>query len=352
MLPSTHRNNPQASLRADNMSNKSPVLRKLWLLKLVPDFPYARLVTGLVLFSIFLPVFYLGHNEIPEHSTPALFFSLVLAYIIPVFSHITGRAQTALIELHPRLDLSEEEFAEAQTWLQSSPLWAVLLQLGLGALAGFAHMSYVRDSIDVAVAELVGTVTGAMSMVGAMLVWMIMVTVISMLMQQAFVFARLGARNVRIALLNTTALAPFARVSISSSLAIIGALALFPLISFESGLNLREILPGAIATLGPLIGLFFIPIWPVHRRLAAAKQAELEQVNGQLESRLEALGPQIGFEQANELAPLINYRREVNEAPTWPFEGGNMGRILLYMVIPPLTWIAAALMENLVDSML
>ena len=166
------------------------------------------------------------------------------------------------------------------------------------------------------------------------------------------IFARLGANHLRVTLLNPVTLAPFARVSISSSLAIIGALAMFPLIGLESGMNMMEILPGAMATLPALVGLFFIPIWPVHRRLAEMKHEQLGDINRQLESRLEACGEDLSSAQLAELAPLLTYRREVQAAPTWLFDGDNISRLLLYLVIPPLTWIAAALMENLVDSLL
>ena len=87
-----------------------------------------------------------------------------------------------------------------------------------------------------------------------------MTTVVSMLIQQAILFARLGAYHVQVTLLSTRKLLPFARVSISASLAIIGALALFPLIGIESGMNLMESLPGAIATLVPLLAMFIVPV--------------------------------------------------------------------------------------------
>jgi hypothetical protein len=40
------------------------------------------------------------------------------------------------------------------------------------------------------------------------------------------------------------------------------------------------------------------------------------------------------------------------QVPEWPFDIGLLARLLLYLILPPLTWVGAALIENLVDSVL
>jgi hypothetical protein len=154
-------------------------------------------------------------------------------------------------------------------------------------------------------------------------------------------------------LLDAYNLLPFARVSINSSLAIIGALSLFPLIGMENGLNLTKSLPGAIAILVPLMIIFIIPIWPIHRRLARLKEQELTILNKRIAASLNADGGvDIEAEKLDTLLPLLNYRREIIQISTWPFDLGNITRFALYLIIPPLTWVGAALIENLVDALL
>lgn len=328
-------------------------MNKIWLLKLVLPWPYGRLLTGFLLLCVLLPVFSLGHSDDIESTTPALFYSLIIAYIIPIFSYITAKSQEALLELRPLLDLEDSAFEKLRAHLDSASLRVIALQLGGGALLGFVHMSFIRGSA-------LATVTGALadpsefvSTLGALLVWTIMTTVISMLIQQAILFARLGAYHVQVTLLSTRKLLPFARVSISASLAIIGALALFPLIGIESGMNLMESLPGAIATLVPLLAMFIVPVWPIHRRLVAMKEQQLANANDRIETCLRAgdsFYPEP--EVLEELVPLLGYRREIVQVSTWPFDGSNVTRLLFYLIIPPLTWAGAALIENLVDWML
>ena len=94
-----------------------------------------------------------------------------------------------------------------------------------------------------------------------------------------------------------------------------------------------------------MIFLFLLPVIPVHRRVARAKQSELAAVNADIAARADT--PEPGY---STLEPLLVYRREVLDAPEWPFDTGALGRLALYLIIPPLTWIGAALIEIVVDT--
>ncbi len=307
----------------------------------------------MLLFSLLFPFFYLRPGGVPDDNIPVLFFSLILAYIIPVFSFITAKLQEALTELRPVLDIDEQTFEQTRASLQSVSAGYTALCLLAGTLAGLAHMTFIRGSVDGFVVATLTSVTGLMSILGALLVWIVMTTVVAMLIRQTRLFARLGRRNARVSLLNTYRLLPFGRVSISTSLALIGALAFFPLISLKNGFNLAESLPGIIAILVPLLVLFIIPTWPVHRRLAQMKERELVALNTRIEACHDAAG-EVGLEtrRFEQLVALLNYRREIAQVSTWPFDVGNMTRLALYLIIPPLTWTGGALMENIVNMLL
>jgi len=142
-------------------------------------------------------------------------------------------------------------------------------------------------------------------------------------------------------------------VSISSSLAIIGALALFPLLSIEGRFEPVESIPGAVATFVPLVALFIIPVWPLHHRMAAMKQQQLDLSSERIDACLQDRDAgQLDDATLEKLAPLLTYKREIAGVSTWPFDIGNMTRLSLYLIIPPLTWVAAALIEHLVDAVL
>jgi hypothetical protein len=328
-------------------------LYKVWLLKLVLPIRYGRAITGLLLLSALLLLFYAGSAETTEHRPPALFFSLILAYIVPVFSFITAKAQEALRALRPILDLDAADFEQVYQRLDSASLPMILASLCGGALAGFVHLVFFSHSVAAAIETAVSSASGLLSVLGTLLVWVVMTTVITQLIQQAVVFGHLGGKFARVSLLDTRKLRPFARVSIFSSLAIIGALALFPLINLEGGLNLAESVPGAVATLGPLIVMFIIPVWPLHQRLLRLKNQELARVLEKIEASIDAPGGVgLGSDALETLVPLLTYRREISQLSTWPFDLGNITTLAFYLVIPPLTWTGAALIENLVNFLL
>ena len=66
-------------------------------------------------------------------------------------------------------------------------------------------------------------------------------------------------------------------------------------------------------------------------------------------------GTQLGVDIAdgetlNSLQPLLDYRRVIKQVSEWPFDSTVMFRLLFYFIIPPLTWVGAALIERLVDT--
>jgi hypothetical protein len=90
------------------------------------------------------------------------------------------------------------------------------------------------------------------------------------------------------------------------------------------------------------------PIWPLHERLAEARRSLLDALNRQIAS--EPLPDPHHPESLARLAPLLSYRREILDVSEWPFDLGTMTRLGLYLIIPPLTWVGAALIERLVDA--
>ncbi len=322
---------------------------RIWILKLVPGFPYAGFLSAMLIFLLLYPLFRLGVTESDETSAPALFFSLIIAYIIPVFSFITARAEEALAELTPHLPADNATLLSARDRLHTVSLRTMLLLLLGSSLLGLGHISFIRGSFTHMLHEMLADLPSFISTLGAVLVWVVMSTVIFMLVQQAVWFARLGA-EVRISLLNRQVLLPFGRVAIFSSLAVIGALALFPLMGVDSTLVLTEGLPAVIATAGPVLVMFIIPVWPVHRRMSALKARESVALTSRIEACLgDGDGSDLAREKMAELTPLLAYRQEIARISTWPFDIGSLTRLILYLVIVPLTWAGAALIERLVD---
>ena len=97
--------------------------------------------------------------------------------------------------------------------------------------------------------------------------------------------------------------------------------------------------------------MFIIPVWPLHRRLVALKRQELARLLDKIQAVPGDGGVNLDAD-LDQLLPLLSYRREVSQLSTWPFDLGNITTLAFYLVIPPLTWVGAALIENLVNFLL
>ncbi|MCZ6639949.1 MAG: hypothetical protein O7F71_00100, partial [Gammaproteobacteria bacterium] len=96
--------------------------------------------------------------------------------------------------------------------------------------------------------------------------------------------------------------------------------------------------------------IFVLPIWQIHRAIAQAKHTELERVNAAIQA-----APMVDPGDADSLArinSLLVYRREVRQVHEWPFDISVVMRLAFYLFIPPLAWVGAALIENLVEAFL
>jgi hypothetical protein len=113
--------------------------------------------------------------------------------------------------------------------------------------------------------------------------------------------------------------------------------------------------PGFVATVTPMVLLLLLPVLPVRQAIRVAKGKQVESIN----SALQRLGAEQTMDARmrapGSLAPvneLLHFRREIQAVPEWPFDVSLAGRMAFYLIIPPLTWVGAALIERFVDAFL
>jgi hypothetical protein len=278
----------------------------------------------------------------------ALFLSAFIAYIIPIFGYIVDRTALALSELRDALDVDEEQYRRWQARLYSKPRRWLVIVLLIGASGGAAHNLLLFDTFGAPwlMPEYVAQTAVA---VGTLLTWTIVTLAIAALIDNALLLNQ-AARHSRVEPFSPEKLRPFATVAVVSTLALIGAQAVFPVMFVDDDLSPAAYLPGMLATGIPMLLLALLPIWPVHQRIAATKRRLLDDLNRRI-ALLPVPDPDRP-ESIATLAPLLAYRRELRAISEWPFDVGVMTRLALILVIPPLTWVGAALVENLVEQFL
>lgn len=318
-----------------------------------PLLPGGRWLLGAVILTVLLGVFW-ACGVFDRQTTgvpwgPPLFFSVLIAYIVPIFGYISERTAAALDVLAPVLDATPAQQREWQRRIFVKPVrWFVAVML-IGLASGLAHNLLLYGSVGAAVAEAVASLPGGALVAGTLLVWIVLTMVVAGLLDNALLLNRL-AHRARVQPFDTRRLRPFATVSVISTLALIGAQAAFPVMTLEGGVDPLAYIPGLLATGLPMLIIAALPVWPVHRRLAAAKRRMLTELNEHICTL--PLPQAERPESVAQLAPLLTYRREVALMSEWPFDVNVVARLGLYLIIPPLTWVGAALIEHLVETFL
>ncbi|NJN51370.1 MAG: hypothetical protein HC809_05895 [Gammaproteobacteria bacterium] len=223
--------------------------RKIWLLTLVPRVRHGRVLTFGVLLTALLAA-YAGAGMFEDGSTAppavAVFFSVILAYIVPVFHYITERTATALTELAPLTPDPTRTLAMAENVGRRTVI-SQLITFSIGLAAGCLHHRLLSGSFAAAIENSFFNAPNAALGISTLLVWIVLMTAIFALMRNARLFAALG-RAMHIDLLTPRAYTPFARVAVSSTLAIIGAQAAFPIMWIDADASAIATIPGLIAT--------------------------------------------------------------------------------------------------------
>lgn len=96
---------------------------------------------------------------------------------------------------------------------------------------------------------------------------------------------------------------------------------------------------------------FIYPVSVIRDRVAAVKQQEIESVRAALTGNRASLEKsQIAHISHEFSAPdLMMYEQYVKDIWEWPIQG-YVQRLLLYVLLPPLAWVLAALVEQIVEA--
>ncbi|UCE85533.1 MAG: hypothetical protein JSU66_14520 [Deltaproteobacteria bacterium] len=161
--------------------------------------------------------------------------------------------------------------------------------------------------------------------------------------------SRLGERELAIDLLDLRPLAPLVQWGLRTVLCWTIWFALMALFWIGPGpkywLNALGLLPlFAIA-----FGALFVPVRGVHRRIAEAKNRQLERLREEIRSALDA--PSSADDPAR-LANLVAYQSLVERVREWPFDVSTLVRFGLYMTLGVGSWVGAALVEKLLGAAL
>ena len=165
-------------------------------------------------------------------------------------------------------------------------------------------------------------------------------------------FALLARSLPPVDLLDREAFLPFARQGLRSAVPGVIFVTFFALNLGDAGFQFASWYI-MVAVLVQNAAVLILPMRGVHERLRAAKHDELARVNAAIRGEPGALsGSPLGKRDRLALADLLAWRAFVEAVPEWPIDISTLSRFVLYVVIPLLGWVGAALVQHVLDAAL
>jgi len=163
-----------------------------------------------------------------------------------------------------------------------------------------------------------------------------------------------AARRIPVDFVRLSQYSTIANPGIRLFLITMSVLSLFPLMAMyvndpEFSQGLRNIMILMLLGIAPVVLAFFYPTLVLRNRIRDAKQAELETLQNCLLGNLEAakslsLQRQEGAPSTQE---LLIHQMFIESRWEWPV-AAHIQKLILFGLLPPLTWVMAATIENLI----
>lgn len=321
---------------------------------------WGRWITGFLLLAVLVGFYWfngvLTHPQIEFAAKSAsLFFCVMIAYITPTFHYIIERTRVAFDVIEPQLQRVEQDLPDTLPRLRASidhksDRWHTIVIAG-AVLIWFLQSWVLSGSLSGMFRSLISSQLEASMIIGPLFVWLFTGTAIASLVRNARLFSQL-ARIVPIDLLNTVPLMAFGRMAVSATLVMIGSLAALSLMWLGGANSPWAALPGSILAGGAMLYLLLVPITPLRSRINASKAVALQDVQHAIDAATPGDLKGVTTESLSRLNPLLVLRTELQRVSEWPFDMHVLARFGLYLVIVPMTWVGAALIENLVDLLI
>ena len=276
---------------------------------------------------------------------------LMVGYLPAALLAVVQGGRRTVYELQGALDCTDEECAALASSVRLNPTGLAVAAL-VGLLFGFAS-PYITPPVpehlwdprtwnpEVAWHRILGPIAAA---AGFLLSYAVVAVSKRM--------SRLAAGLSAVDLLDLRPLQPFTRLGLTNALLGLGFISIAGLmVVTEAGFGLL----GLIFGLGILLvsgAALLLPMRGVHARIRQAKTDELAWVDERILDQRTTLKTDGSAKAPGELADLAAYRKLVEGIRDWPIGSSSYARFALYLLIPILSWAAAALVERFVNALI
>ena len=263
-------------------------------------------------------------------------FSILPSYLLGMMTlqrRRTGQALAALESSHhmPALQQIRDRLGR----LSRMGLFVVLVGIAFGAVQNLAFLQAMYQQVSLNLMD-VAFVSGncfLWGVVALILCWRLPVSV---------EISRLGGA-LKLDIYRLDKLKPLTRVATTDILVVAGAMAFMALQSLDAEFRIGNYNAGVLVGIPSAIVLFVLPLWGLHKNIKQSKTERLRSLRGRLD--------EVDRQNVAELETLTAHIDRVRSIPNWPVDLQTATRVFAYVIIPPLAWVGAALVENLVNGL-
>jgi hypothetical protein len=272
----------------------------------------------------------------------ALFFGATFGILTAFTTPVYRGAASDLRALAPIIPLPARDLEYLALGITRATSRQLSIAVAIGFAVGVGHSLILwqeHRSIGFIVPQAGATIA----------LWVFMFTTLSKMVINASVFSRLGA-IAEPDLLRPSRQAPFGSAAIRPGIFLIGLLCSFPLLFLGESRPSMGVWFALVACILSLAGIVSMPLRGIRDRIRKRRESILVA----LDHRLEAMGCReldgVSAQELRDMDTILDMRERVAQAPAWPLDLAGVRRILFYIVLPPLTWAAAAFVEMFIDG--
>lgn len=265
-----------------------------------------------------------------------ILFVIMPSYFIAMMALQWQRTEAALVSLTALARAKDIETVRSR--LESLPrLISVFLVLGF--LFGLSqNILFVKSIIG---QPALASALDVAFILGNCVIWCMVTLMLCWRLPVARGLSTLG-ENMQVDLYRMEQLQPFANVAIVDVLVVAGALAMQPLQALDAEFRVWNFQAGFIVGVTAALLLFLVPLIGIRNNIFQTKA-----------QRVTDLQLRLSDTNSNDIASLETLSAHISriqKMPNWPINLPMLTRVLAYIVLPPLAWVGAALVENLVDA--
>lgn len=341
-------------------------LRQIWFLRLADRLPVPPILIALAVFAILIVPWVPLLIDLLVFSEQALtsrdlrrvglafFLPIEIAYAIWVGIFILRRTLDDIDGMAPTLGYTADDHEAVRHSLTHHPRRRMLIAAALGAPAG-VYLDYVGSG---AINWIIHTgefiASDLWVVVTAIILWITVFQLAAVLTRNSKIVSRLTIDHLQVDLLNVDMISGFSRGVIRNVLVFVLGTVTFPLLWLDGDIDLWRIVPGYIFILAVLSLMLIPPLASVHKRIVDAKRKELECVRRAMLGDRAALADSrlAGDADTIRMPELIAYKQVIEAVPDSPLETPAAVRLFFYVMIPPLAWSGAAIIERVIDTII